>query len=97
MKKSITLQLTQTKWDKNCDHDTLGQLLEKAVEVLTPPDALTLCPKGRNGQRWLSRWAIRAFCEEIIRTGNMFCPPEISFTKFWCKRAKGFRFQASRN
>jgi hypothetical protein len=92
MPKRISIQLTHTRFDQ--EKDSLGELLEQVWETLHPPNAVSFCPDDPN---WICRWAIRAFCEEIIRTGQMWCPPEVSFTNFWCKRAKGFRFQASRN
>lgn len=94
MKKTLTIQLTKTKFDD--DRETLGELLEQVSNIIYPTHSGDDPTKNRSG-KWVATWAIRAMCEEIIRTGHMWCPPEVSFTHFWCKRAKGFRFQASRN
>jgi hypothetical protein len=93
MKKSLTISLMETKFDRHHSTESLGELLEQVVAILNPKGHAR---SGTNA-RWVARWAIRAFCEEVIRNGCMWCPPEVTFSNYWCKRAKGFRFQASRN
>jgi hypothetical protein len=91
MKKTLSIQLTETRIDKRDDRESLGELLGEALEVINPsarewPDA-----------RWLARQAIRALCREIIRTGQLEVPVEMSCTNNWVTPVKRFRFQASRN
>jgi hypothetical protein len=99
MPKSINIQLSQTRIERNGSRDSLGDLLKQVADIMHPnhDDEKWGDQCKKSTIRYVSRWAIRAMCEEIIRTGGMWSPPEVSFTHFWCKRAKGFRFQASRN
>jgi hypothetical protein len=102
MKKTLTLPLTETKYDKRYSTEPMGELLEQAMAIINP-DGGTLFDA-----KWIADQAIRAVCEEIIRTGlcwselsrsgrTIRAPVEVTFTHFWCKRAKGFQFQPGKN
>jgi hypothetical protein len=94
MQNKLTLQLTATAIDKWRGDESLGELLEEAVQILNPdcdPDTVSI------DARLIARQAVRAVCEEIIRRGHISLPLEVSYSNFWQNRLPGFRFQTGRN
>jgi hypothetical protein len=92
MKKRISIQLERTASDKSCDLDSLGELLDEALDVINPDR-----DDNARDLRWFVPHAIRAVCEEVIRQGCVPLPMEVSFSYLWLKRKAGIPFQASRN
>lgn len=71
--KRISIQLTPDRFDRADGRDSLDALLKQAAEITSP---------GRDPRReshWIIRWAIRAVCEEIIRTGEIPLPLQVRF------------------
>jgi hypothetical protein len=76
--KAISIQLDADRFDKNGNRQSLGALLEDAVKVTRP--ALADEREIRREATWISRWAIRAVCEEIIRRREITLPLAVRFT-----------------
>jgi hypothetical protein len=77
MQKRMSIQLGPV--DREGGRASLGALLEQAVTTICPSNA------GESDlvrtASWISRWAIRAVCEEIIRTGEFSAPLKIQFVE----------------
>src|SRR5437764_2713582 len=68
--KTLTINLSGNRFDQG--RESLGELLEQAVAITFP--AAAEYGYKRNQAAWLARWAIRAVCEEVIRTGAITLP-----------------------
>jgi hypothetical protein len=91
--KKMSITLTQTPLEKECDQISLGELLEETLEVVDPQDFA-----GAREANWIVRNAIRAVCEEIIRVGELTAPIEVRFARSGMFRRRDYmRFRASRN
>jgi hypothetical protein len=68
--KKLTIQLGKTKFDKAKGDRPLGEVMAEAVNVVNSCGI---------DHRYISRHAIRAVCEEIIRRGQVALPIEVDF------------------
>src|SRR6266480_4926148 len=80
--KTLTVKLGRPdRFDRALEQESLGSLLEKAINITFPAVA-------RYGERyqskeaaWVARHAIRAVCEEVIRTGRITVPIAVRFVE----------------
>jgi hypothetical protein len=96
MEGKISINLAKHKrFDTECE--SLGELLDKCIEIIGALDATASERERRRETLWLVRWAIRAVAEEILRTGKMPLPLKVRFANDrtenherldWWKRAR---------
>jgi hypothetical protein len=94
----MTINLAPDRFDKSGEHQSLGELHDNCADILRDPNIhLSLNEHRRDVMHYISKRAIRAVCEEILRTGSLPTPLEVSFTHFWQQPASSFDFQPGRN
>jgi hypothetical protein len=72
--KSFTLRLTRDAREKRRGDESLGDLLNGAIETLREGGFRFV------SARWLARQATRALCEQIILAKQISLPVEVNFT-----------------
>jgi hypothetical protein len=72
--KSLTLHLKRDAREKLRGDESLGDLLDGAVDALKSGGHRFITA------RWLARQAVRALCEQIILTEQISLPIEVNFT-----------------
>jgi len=97
MKNAISLNLDADRCDHAKNRESLGELLSQAAEISFPGAAQSGEHYVHHEMRWICKWAVRAVCEEIIRTGGISVPLEVTFSRLWQRPASGFGFQPGRN
>jgi hypothetical protein len=77
MKNQMSIKLAPDRLDPPGDQ-SLGELLKQACRVTRPNlhESDHVCEA-----RWIARWAVRAVCEEIIRTGEITLPLAVIFAR----------------
>jgi len=69
MTGKLSVQLDPDRFDKNRSRESLGELLQAAAAITFPASVKDkICM--RKEAMWIARWAVRAVCEKIIRTGK---------------------------
>ena len=81
MKNSISLNLDADRFDHAKNRESLGELLEQAVEITTPASKRDSERRVRDEMRWIARQAVRAVCELIIRQGEINLPLQVQFAE----------------
>jgi len=79
MDGKIAVHLEPTKIDQ--DRESLGSLLEKAVEIVAPGSEKASGRDKKSEASWICRHAIRAACELIIREGKIKLPLQVQFAE----------------
>src|SRR5437899_758383 len=79
--KTLAVKLAHDRFDRALDQESLGSLLERAINI-------TFSAVARYGKRyqskeaaWVARHAVRAVCEEVIRTGRITVPLAVRFVE----------------
>jgi hypothetical protein len=81
MKDIMSIQLSADRFDLDKEVEPLGELLEHAVRITFPSRPPLEGRALMQEAKWISRWAIRAVCDEIVRTGNIKLPLTVRFTQ----------------
>jgi hypothetical protein len=79
--KTLSVKLGHDRFDRMRETESLGSLLEKAISVTFPGVAECGEHYQRKEAAWLARHAIRAVCEEVIRTGRITMPLAVRFAE----------------
>jgi hypothetical protein len=82
MKKTLSIQLSETKMDKNAKREPLGELILETLKVINGGKVKPYPPRAF---AWLVAYATRVVCEAIIRDGFMAVPMKVEQTdaEYW--------------
>ena len=77
MTGKIAVNLAHTKNDKN--GDALGDLLSQAITITCPGIRKESELAQKREAIWITRWAVRAVCELVIREGKIKLPLQVHY------------------
>ena len=78
MKGKIAVNLENIAVDKK-DRASLGELLQQAITITCPGINKDTDRAQRREAIWITRWAVRAICDLIIREGKIKVPLQVQF------------------